>query len=573
MLRYILIAFCAFALPAPAFAHGGDDHGHGAEATVSTLEYPKLESASPDLELVAVANGHKLTIYLDRSATNEPVDDAEIEVEGENIPTTKAAFKGNGTYELDGDWLDVPGTKALTFTITNAGNIDLLNGILEVHAPENAAPPPPLSWSELLTRYEVWILAAFAALFGFFAAFAFRPAQIPTETPANKIQDISETPPAKKSRPHAAGIVLLAMSIGALLAADPARAHGDDGHDHGTPTAAAPSGTQPRRLPDGDIIVPKPSQRLLNIRTIVARAQDAKESNELIGTVIPDPSSFGQVQAPMDGRIELTSRGISYVGQRIEAGEVLAELSPNIPIADLGTMQQLRAEVEGKLRIAEQKLARLTRISGVVAQRDIDDTRAELEALREQKSVLVPKDVEKIQLKAPVSGVISVANVRAGQVVTTRETLFEIVDPEKLWIEAVDISGHEKDPVSAAYAVDTDGHSIALEYIGEAPTLRQQALPRLFKVSDIHKPLTIGATVKVFVEGRTTRRGIELPGGAVVRGANGLPQVWVKVSAERFKPAQVRTAPRDGERVLVISGIEDDSRIVVDGAELINQMR
>ena len=82
---------------------------------------------------------------------------------------------------------------------------------------------------------------------------------------------------------------------------------------------------------------------------------------------------------------------------------MLAYLSPNIPIADLGTMQQLTAEVVGKLRIAEQKLARLTRIASVVAQKDIEDTRAELEALREQQRVLALKDVERIPLKAPVS--------------------------------------------------------------------------------------------------------------------------------------------------------------------------
>ena len=134
---------------------------------------------------------------------------------------------------------------------------------------------------------------------------------------------------------------------------------------------------------------PKPTQRLLHVRTIIATRQATRQSRVLIGTVVPDPSSFGQVQAPMEGRIELTERGISNVGQRVEAGEVLAYLAPSIPIADLGTMQQLTAEVAGKLKIAEQKLARLERIAGVVAQKDIDDTRAELDALREQQRVLV----------------------------------------------------------------------------------------------------------------------------------------------------------------------------------------
>ena len=193
-------------------------------------------------------------------------------------------------------------------------------------------------------------------------------------------------------------MLIAALVLGACT--DPARAH--EGHDHGedqNPAAAVAQTDAPRRLPDGEVFLPKPSQRLLHVRTIIAKPEEAREARELIGTVVPDPSTFGQVQAPMDGRIELPDRGISHVGQRVKEGEVLALLSPSIPIADLGTMQQLTAEVVGKLRIAEQKLSRLTRIAGVVAQKDIDDTRAELDALREQQRVLAPKDAERIRSK------------------------------------------------------------------------------------------------------------------------------------------------------------------------------
>ena len=340
-----------------------------------------------------------------------------------------------------------------------------------------------------------------------------------------------------------------------------------------TPLHAVAQSDAPRRLPDGEVFFPKPSQRLLHVRTIIAKPEEAREARELIGTVVPDPSTFGQVQAPMDGRIELPDRGISHVGQRVKEGEVLALLSPSIPIADLGTMQQLTAEVVGKLRIAEQKLSRLTRIAGVVAQKDIDDTRAELEALREQQRVLAPKDAERIALKAPVSGIISQANVRAGQVVTTRETLFEIVDPHRLWIEAIGSAAHAAPDITAAYAKDPDGHSIKLSYVGRAPSLRQQTQPLQFKVDEIHEGLVIGSAVKVYVQQGDAVHGTVLPDSAVVRGPDGLPRVWVKVSAEHFRPVPVRLAPLDGTSVLVLDGLESGSRVVVEGAELINQVR
>jgi multidrug efflux pump subunit AcrA (membrane-fusion protein) len=236
-------------------------------------------------------------------------------------------------------------------------------------------------------------------------------------------------------------------------------------------------------------------------------------------------------------------------------------------------MQQLTAEVEGKLKIAELKLARLERIANIVAKREIDDTRAELEALREQKRVLAPKDAERVQLTAPVSGIISVANVRAGQVVTTRDTLFEIVDPDRVWIEAIGANAHSVEKIGEAQAIDADGHIIKLAYVGRAPSLRHQSLPLQFKVAEPHSGLTIGAPVKVVVQQGTEAEGIAVPDGALVRGANGLTYVWVKVGAERFKPLLVRTAPLDGARVLIVAGVDAGKRIVVQGAELLNQVR
>jgi cobalt-zinc-cadmium efflux system membrane fusion protein len=58
-----------------------------------------------------------------------------------------------------------------------------------------------------------------------------------------------------------------------------------------------------------------------------------------------------------------------------------------------------------------------------------------------------------------------------------------------------------------------------------------------------------------------------------VRAPNGLPQVWVKVAPERFAPRPIRTKPLDGERVVVTSGLAKGDRIVVEAAELINQVR
>ena len=100
------------------------------------------------------------------------------------------------------------------------------------------------------------------------------------------------------------------IGLGLLLTSGGAFAHGSEDHSHGeedkdkAPAAAAPmamtgTGTgaseSPRRLPDGSLYVPKPSQRLLSIRTTVAKPQEAAQTVQLSGQIVADPNGGGHV--------------------------------------------------------------------------------------------------------------------------------------------------------------------------------------------------------------------------------------------------------------------------------------
>ncbi len=58
-----------------------------------------------------------------------------------------------------------------------------------------------------------------------------------------------------------------------------------------------------------------------------------------------------------------------------------------------------------------------------------------------------------------------------------------------------------------------------------------------------------------------------------VTGSIGQSLVYEHTNAERFVPREVRTEPLDGDRILIVSGIEPGKRIVTQGAELLNQIR
>src|ERR1700736_4643141 len=96
-------------------AHEGHDHD-SAPLPASISIAPRAEATSDAFELIAIAEGDELAIYLDRFATNEPVEGAAIEVETPSGPVT--ALVHGDSYEIPASWLSKPGRYDLIFTVT-----------------------------------------------------------------------------------------------------------------------------------------------------------------------------------------------------------------------------------------------------------------------------------------------------------------------------------------------------------------------------------------------------------------------------------------------------------------------
>lgn len=546
----------------PALAHEGHDHGDAPAAVAQAL--PRVQARSDVFELVAVASGHKLTIYLSDFKTNAPVPEATVEVafEGKSFPAVR---RGEGVYQITADWLDVPGAKPLVFTVVTPAVSDLLDGVLEIAQPP-AAAAYNVAFADLVRSRLLWAWTLLAAATGFVIALAFaRRAPIG----ASGVRVADEQRSAPQSR--AASILLIGVvaSAGLLLPVPQALAAS---HDHGSEGEALIGIDMARRLPDGSVFMPKPAQWLLGVRTSITETAKAARTIEMVGTVIPDPSASGRVQASLAGRVEVANGRLPHVGQHVSQGDVMALLSPSVPAFDRGTTDAQVAEIAGAIEIAEQKARRYAGLAaGVVPQKDIDQVNAELAALKARRAALRPVGGPET-LKAPVSGIVAAANVHLGQVVDARETLFEIVNPEKLWVEAIGTELQNGHSILSAMVVSS-GHAVPLSFIGRAPALKQQAQPLLFRIEQPNPALAVGRPVTVVIQSKQELSGIVVPASAVVRASNGLPQVWELVGAERFEAIAVRTAPLDGKNVLITAGVKEGTRVVVEGAEFVNQVR
>ena len=543
-------------LPAAVFAHEGEDHGAPPSMLPAALA-PRVEAHSGSFELVGTLEGGKLTLYLDRFATNEPVADAAIEIESGAFKAT-ALPGGEGVYTTPAAALTNPGQYPLVFTIRAADETDLLNGTLDV-------PPPPGVSSHLhdWTEWLLWTVSAFLAVAGM--AWLWRRRR--KDSRAAAVPAI------------AVALLLILHGVTAVVFAHEGEDHGNEKKDRaatksGASTAYSGSETSAaRRLADGGVFMPKPAQRQLGIRTLPAGIQELSQSIELNGRVVADPNAGGRVQASQSGRIEPGPRGLPTLGQKVSRGEVLAYLKPVANAIELGNQRAQLAEITSQHALAGKKVTRLEALEGSVPQKEIDAARAEFASLAERKAAVGGSLSNREALVAPAAGVISAASAVAGQVVEAREVLFEIVDPRRLMVEALAYDPLVAADIGSSSGVLPAGGALPLVFVGGAQQLREQALPLLFRIKPPSPPLAVGQPLKVVAQTKRTIKGVAVPHAALTRNGSGDTVLWVHVGAEKFVPRKVRFHALDGANAAVTEGVAAGERMVTQGASALAQVR
>jgi membrane fusion protein, heavy metal efflux system len=533
-------------------AHEGHDHD-AAPLPASVSIAPRAEATSDAFELIAIAQGSELAIYLDRFPTNEPVEGAAIEVETPNGPVM-AGVHGD-SYEIPATWLSKPGRYDLIFTVTAKEGADVLP--LTVEIPEARSEPTPPG--DRAAHGERWSGQALLIL-GVAAGFV-----------------IGMTWMAffRRGRTVATSVLFLAAAtvFGANGFTHEALAH--EGEDHGSSSEAPRFASRDlaQLLPDGSVFVPKATQRILAIRTVLTEQGHFRRAIELPGRIIPDPNASGYVQASVGGRISPPPGGFPKLGTRVSQGEVLAFVTPPIQAIDVSDMRQRQGELDQQISIVERRVVRYEPLvqSGAITRVQLDEARLELQGLKDRRAALDKARREPEALIAPVSGIVADGVVAAGQIVQPNTVAFQIVDPERLWIEA--LSFNALSGTQTATARSPSGRSLALKYQGSGFTDRNQSIPIHFAIEGDVTGLRVGQFVTVLANTDEERNGLAVPRGSVVRSANGQDVVYEHVTAERFQARLVRIEPLDGERVLIATGIGPGRRVVTQGAELLDQVR
>jgi len=572
-------------------AHEGHDHELTPPVGGAAHASPRVVATSERYQLVGIVEGEVLVIYLDRAEDNAPVTAATIEVSLNGEPFKAQLHEKEGTYEVTAPLLRTAGSYEVLVNLSEADSQDLLVGTLKIPSTSAKAGNGRRSISETLAALPGGRTAvSLAGLLLLVAATA--------GAMLSRRRDISQAVaetlaalPGGRTPVSFAGILLLvaaaggavlsgrrkllivpAAIIGLILASAVAWAH--EGHDHG-PDMSASVGNSPSRRPDGSLFVPKPTQRLLEIRTRVAVIESRPQTVRFHGRIVANPNRSGVVQSTMQGRYEAPEGGVPPLGTKVKAGDLLGRVAPAFAGIDASDMAQTLGTLDQEIAVNRRKLARQEELllKNVVARAAVEELRLQVEGLVKRRRELLAAKARPEDLRAPVDGVIATARVVVGQVVAPSDQLFQIIDPASLLVEALVFDQINPDAVDEATASVGNGATIKLKFIGRSRALQQQYSILQFQIVEPPPHLNAGAPVTVMAATGERVTGIVLPRSALAQAPSGQTIVFSHKEPEIFVPRAVRLEPFDSENVLITAGVPAGEKIVVRNAPLLNQVR
>jgi len=382
---------------------------------------------------------------------------------------------------------------------------------------------------------------------------------------------------------------ILVWGLGLLIAAASQAHEGEMHRDESSgavPLSAAALAQQPRRLPDGELYLPKVAQHLLGIRTQVWAATQTLVPVSLLAEVQAQPAAAVTINAPEPGQLEAANESGGawpLPGQAVHAGQLLAWLRPLIPQRDAARRRAQVADLEQQLIISNLNVERLKMQGAVDADQKgataniyLAEAEATRDALARQRDLVANSLQDRVALRAQVSGRVLAAPARSGDVVTTGQTLFQLADSSRLRLVVLGFDPALGERLRTAQATLGDGGTLQLAYRGVEPLPGAPGWRLLFDAvapdaADGDDALSPGQLVEV--QAQALAADAAVPSGACAIDAEGAAVVWVHRAPERFAALRLKSCTSGLAPDPIGTQLAAGDRLVIAGAGLLSQYR
>jgi RND family efflux transporter MFP subunit len=320
----------------------------------------------------------------------------------------------------------------------------------------------------------------------------------------------------------------------------------------------------------------KEQQWKVEFETAPAMVREVKHSVHTVAEVTPRGNAYAEISAPAAGIVRAgNSSMVVPVGTSVRAGQRLISLTPPLEGANGWTEQRLAFER------SKQEFERAERLiqRDAISKREYDQIRQEYLVRKAGFDALGnATDSTLLEVRSPISGVVSAVHVQPGQTVTAGQPLITVADPDRVWLK---VSVFEKDfyslgTPSGIYltvpGLDTgivlDGSDVRVISSGAVLDPQTRTVPLLMEVPNRGNLLKIGQTLPGELLNGDSRQSLAVPESALF-DEEAQQVLFVHVSGESFEKRVVKTGNHDRGWIAILDGLVEGERVVTRGGYMV----
>jgi cobalt-zinc-cadmium efflux system membrane fusion protein len=320
--------------------------------------------------------------------------------------------------------------------------------------------------------------------------------------------------------------------------------------------------------------------RDLRLTTAVVESRPGGEGSAVLGELRVNENAYAEVGSPVSAR---AVRVLAEPGQRVRAGQVLAELRS----LDLGRTRGEQRQAEARVELARQTLERKRNLAQerITPLREVQEAEAELRgaeaALQAARSALDALGAgpggggaASLLLRTPVSGTVIDRHLVRGEVADPAEALFKVGDLSVLWLVA---HAPERDAVRvrpgarARVAVPAlPGTTLTgrVATVGAQVDVNSRTIPVRIEVGNASGVLRPGMSATAWLPVGEGSAVLAVPAAALQRIEDKW-SVFVPRAEDSFEIRAVGRGRDLGGEVEILNGLHAGDTVVVEGAFLL----
>ena len=376
---------------------------------------------------------------------------------------------------------------------------------------------------------------------------------------------------------------------GVVLAAAMAACHGKEEPPEKHPDQSTPPRADAEPAAEGEdhdddagrvVEVEREMLRDLRLTTAVVESRPGGEGAPVLGELRVNESAYAEIGSPVSAT---AVRVIAAPGQRVRAGEVLAELRSLDLGRARGEYRQAEARVElarrsldRKRSLAEERIAPLREVQE--AEAEVRSSEAALQAARGALDAMGAEpaegDTALLRLRTPLAGTVIERHLVPGEMADPAEALFKVGDLSVLWLVAhaperdavrVREGARARVAVPALPGASLDGR---ITHVGAQVDVGSRTIPVRIEVDNPTGVLRPGMSATAWLPVGEGAPVLAVPAAALQR----LEDRWCVFIPQSEGAFEIRHVGRGrdlGGEVEILNGLTTGDTVVVEGAFLL----